>query len=228
MYFENPPLKSLIRYWERFKRIFKVAGSLLTTAVGYLFFHLYKWEPYQQVLQKKDSIEGLNKLLSIDSLLTQKLTELSAIFFFVLATVTLYFWRNQDQIAAINHVMRKLGFILKLPASFCWVCWFFVTGMAVGAYQDYGTVGIEIFALASMLFLLPALIFTFSDSYLFFKPIAHRWQEILYPWFIGALFLFAVGFFLYTPISFFLSLRDWYEFIQIHWSTTPSTNHQPS
>lgn len=55
--------------WERFKWFYKIGFSLITLASGYLSAQIYVWEPVQQLIKAKDSVEGLDSILRLDSLI---------------------------------------------------------------------------------------------------------------------------------------------------------------
>ncbi|MCC2616169.1 hypothetical protein LJ739_07950 [Aestuariibacter halophilus] len=220
MNFHNQTVKVAVAFWERFKWFYRLGISLLILVTGYLSAQIYVWEPVQQLIKAKDSVEGLDSILRLDSLIAQKLTSLLAIFFFVTASAMYYFWRNQEHIETINTAIRKVRFVLKLPSSFLLGCWLFVTGFSLYAYLHVGQVGLAIFLVGSTLFAMPALMFMWWLKNDFFKPIEHRWQEVLYPWVIGVFLLSAVACILYSPISLFFSIWDWIEFIQLHWPSS--------
>lgn len=127
-----------------------------------------------------------------------------------------YFWKNKAEIESINEVLKKIRFILQIPSNFLYLCWFFISGFALYAYLQSGKVGIAIFGVGSILFALPAFMFTYWLKNEFFKPIVKNWQKVLYPWVIGVFTLATVACLLFNPIEFFMSLFDWYEFFNLN------------
>lgn len=201
-----------------FKFIKTFGFRVLAFIGGYIAATLYTYEPFQQLLGRTHQIQGLDKVFNVQDIITGKLTSVIAIFFFITSGAMYYFWKHQDEIDSINAVLKKIRFILKIPSGFLYFCWFFLSGFSLYAYLHSGQVGIGIFAVGTILFAMPALMFSYWLKDEFFKPIEKSWQIFLYPWMI-AVFTMATGAcFLYSPIDFFLDLPDWYNFINLHFS----------
>jgi hypothetical protein len=202
-----------------YKFIKKYVVRFVAFICGYAAATFYVLEPFQLIIGKANQVEGFDKLFNVEGMIAGKLTSLFAIFFFITSAAMYYFWRNQDEIHSINAVLKKIRFILKIPSSFLYICWFFLSGFSLYAYLQSGQVGIGIFSVGTMLFALPAAMFSYWLKDDFFKPIKNNWQRVLYPWVIGTFALATIACFLYSPIDFFFDLFDWHEFINIHWKT---------
>ncbi|TWX65943.1 hypothetical protein ESZ36_16705 [Colwellia demingiae] len=183
---------------------------------GYVAASFYTLESFQLIIAKANQIEGVDKVFNVQDIIIGKLTSVLAIFFFITSGAMYYFWKNQGEIDSINIVLKKIRFILKIPSSFLYMCWFFISGFSLYAYLNSGQVGVGIFTVGTILFAIPALMFSYWLKDDFFKPIEKDWQKFLYPWVI-VIFTIATGTcFLYSPIDFFLDLPDWYNFIHLH------------
>jgi hypothetical protein len=199
-----------------FKFIKTFAFRISAFIGGYIAATLYTYEPFQQLLGKTQQIQGLDKVFNVQDIITGKLTSVLAIFFFITSGAMYYFWKHQGEIDSINAVLKKIRFILKIPSSFLYFCWFFLSGFSLYAYLHSGQVGIGIFAVGTILFAMPALMFSYWLKDEFFQPIEKDWQKLLYPWMIRAFAITTGACFLYSPIDFFLDIGDWVEFIEIH------------
>jgi hypothetical protein len=204
--------------YSTFKLIKKYAFRLAAFICGYIAANFYVWQPFQQVINKASQVEGLDKIFSIQDILFDKLATLFTVFIFITSIAMFYFWKNPNEINSINSVIKKCRFILKLPSSFLYICWFFLSGFSLYAYQHHGEVGTAIFLGGSILFALPAFMFSYWLKDEFFKPIEKEWQQKLYPWIIGFYSLIVLASFLYNQISILFDLTDWYDFLYIHFN----------